>query len=50
MYKTIKSIDWNALIIRYKGEEDITEKKEDGVAVKAKDTLLNYTKAIPNFL
>jgi len=50
MYKTIKSIDGNALIIRYKGEKDITEKNKSRVAVKAKDALLNYTKAIPSFL
>ena len=46
----IKSIDGNALIIRYKGEEEITEKNESGVAVKAKDALLNYTEAISNYL
>ena len=49
MYKMITSIDGNALIIKYKGEE-IIEKNESGVVMKAKDTLLNYTKAIPNFL
>ena len=49
MYKIIKAIDGNALIIKYKGEE-IIEKNESRVAVKAKDALLNYTKAISNFL
>ena len=49
MYKMIKVIDRNALIIKYKGEE-IIEKNKSGVAVKAKDAFLNYTKAISNFL
>jgi len=38
------------LIIRCEGEEEITEKSESGVAVKAKDALLNCTKAISNYL
>ena len=46
----IKSVNGNILIIRYKGEEEITAKNESGVAVKAKDALLNYTEAIPNYL
>ena len=45
----IKSVDGNSLIIRYK-EEEITEKNKRRVVVKAKDALLNYTKAISNYL
>ena len=50
MYKTIKSVDRNALIIKYKGEEEITQTNKSGVAVNVKDALLNYTEAIPSFL
>ena len=53
LYKTIKEIDLNALIIRYQPEEEeneIMESNEAGVAVNAKDALLNYSKAISNYL
>ena len=51
IYKTIKSINRNVMIIKYKGEkEEITEHIENGVVVKVKYTLLNYTEAILSFL
>ena len=51
MYKTIKEMDNNALIVKYKSEEEeITEINKSGIAVLAKNALLNYTKAILSFL
>ena len=51
IYKTIKQIDNTTIIVKYKGEEEeIIKKIETAVAVKAKNTLLNYTEAIPQFL
>ena len=54
LYKTIKDIDSTILIIRYQPEEEkdrkITEFNDAGVAVKARDALLNYSEAIPNYL
>jgi len=43
MRKSIKSVDRNTLITKYKGEEEIMQTNESGVVVKAKDVLLNYT-------
>ena len=45
----MKEIDSSTLIIRYqleKKEDEIMERNNAGVVVKAKDTLLNYNKAI----
>ena len=51
MYKTIKEMDNNALIVKYKSEEEeIMEINKSGIAVLAKNALLNYTKAILPFL
>ena len=50
MHKGIKVINRNILIIRFKEEEEITERNEFRVTVKAKNVLLNYTEAISNFL
>jgi hypothetical protein len=39
------------MIVKYKGEiEEITKYTENGVVVKAKHVLLNYTEAILSFL
>jgi len=44
-------MDYNALIAKYKGdEEEITKTNESIVAVKEKQVLLSYTEAIPLFL
>ena len=52
MCKIIKELDSIVLIIKYKDtpEEAITEINNVGIAVKAKNTILNFTKAIPTFL
>ena len=50
MYKAIKTINRSIMIVKYKGEDKITEKNKIGHAVKVKDTLLNYTEAISLFL
>ena len=53
MHKTVKKIDSTVLIIYYqpdKEEEEITQKNESGVRVKAKDVLIDYSEAIPNYL
>ena len=53
LYKTIKEIDSIALIIWYQSEEDkeeISKKNKVGVGIMAKDALLNYNEAIPNYL
>jgi len=51
MYKMIKEMDNNTLIVKYKGkDEEITESNESGVTVMAKNTLLNFTKVISSFL
>ena len=50
IYKIIKSVYRDILIIKYKGEkEEITEHIKNGVAVKEKYILLNYTEAILSF-
>ena len=47
LYKTIKQVDSNALIVQYKGEnEEIMEKNESRIVVKAKHSLLNYTEVV----
>ena len=47
----IKEIDSTALIVKNKDDEEpIIIKNESGIAVKAKNTLLNFTKAISSFL
>ena len=49
LYKTIKSINIQVLIIKYKGDpKEITEQNKSRVAVKSKDTLLNYLEVILN--
>ena len=52
MCKIIKELDSIVLIIKYKDtpEEAITEINNVGIAVKAKNTILNFTKAISTFL
>ena len=53
MYKTIWEVNEMVLIVKYKPDEDeeeITEKNKVGVRVKAKNTWMNYTEAIPKFL
>ena len=51
MYKTIKKMNSTSLIVKYKDDEQpIIIKNESGIAVKAKNTLLNFTKAISFFL
>ena len=51
MYKTIKEMDNNTLIVKYKSEEEeIMEINKSGIVVLAKNALLNYTKAILPFL
>ena len=44
-------MDNNTLIVKYKDkEEEIMEINKSGIAVLAKNVLLNYTKAILHFL
>ena len=53
LYKMIKKIDSNILIIWYQLEEkenEVMESNEAGVTVNAKDVLLNFSEAIPNYL
>ena len=53
LYKTIKDINTMVLIIWYQlneEEKDIVERNKAGVTVQAKDVLLNYSKAISNYL
>ena len=53
IYKTIKEIDSNVLIIRYQldnEEDDVVEKNEAGIDVMAKNAPMNYSKVIPNYL
>ena len=50
MYKTIKSIDSNIIIIAFKGDKEIIQNNKSINEVKAKDALLNYTKVVPFFL
>jgi hypothetical protein len=48
MHKTMKQVDRTVLIIKYKGEnKDITKANKSGIAVKAKNILLNYIEALP---
>ena len=50
MYKTIKEIDSTALIVKYKDDEGpIIIKNESGIAVEAKNTLLNLLKQFHPF-
>jgi len=48
MHKTIKQVDSTVLIVKCKEEdEEITEVNENGITVKAKNALLNYTEVLP---
>ena len=53
LYKTLYEVDSRAMIIKYKlsdNKEEITESNTIGIAVKAKNGLMNYTEAIPKYL
>ena len=53
MCKAIKAVDMIVLIIKYKldkDEEAFIKVNESGLGIASKNTLINYTKAIPNFL
>ena len=53
LYKIIKEIDTNVLIIRYQpeeDEEDISEKNIEEVGVIVKNSLLNFSKVLSNYL
>jgi len=47
MYQMIKELDEMAVIIKYKAE---MTKNEYGVGIQAKDTILNFSEAIPKHL
>ena len=47
MYQTIKEINDQAVIIKHKTE--ITT-NEHGIDIQAKDTILNFSEAIPKYL
>ena len=47
MCKTIKEVDSNVMIMKYKGEDEkIIEQNKSRIVVKAKYTLLNYAEMI----
>ena len=47
----MKQIDEDTLIVKYKSKEEETiESNYNGMILKAKYTLFNYTEAIPLFL
>ena len=53
MYKALKDVNSTVLIICYQSKEDkeeVSEKNEVEVGVIAKDALMNYSNAIPNYL
>ena len=53
LYKTIKEIDSNALIVCYQPEEeeeDIIERNRAGVGIMVKNGLINFSKAMLNYL
>ena len=53
LYKTIHEVNSIAMIIKYKSDndkEEITERNVISIAVKAKNSLMNYTEAIPKYL
>ena len=53
LYKTIKEINSNILIIYYQPEEeeeDIIERNKVGVSVMAKNIVINFSEAMPNYL
>ena len=47
MYQMIKELDEMAVIIKYKAE---MTKNEYGVGIQVKDTILNFSEAIPKHL
>ena len=47
MYQMIKELDEKAVIIKYKAK---VTKNEYRVGIKAKDTILNFSEAIPKYL
>ena len=48
LYKSIREIGGNAMIVKYKGvEEEITEANNSGIAVKVKHAMLNFTETVP---
>ena len=50
--KAVKEVDPTALIIKYKldkEEEEIIEINKSEITIIAKNSLLNYTKAIPKY-
>ena len=51
MCKVIKLVNNSILIMKYKEKdrEEITEINEFGAGIKAKNTLLNFSKVILNF-
>ena len=53
IHKVIKDIDMMILIVKHKLEEDeeeTTKTNNSGMAVIAKNKLLNYSESIPNYL